>query len=87
MPYSYVWSNAGYFSWRNSAKGSWFVQALCHMLQEYGTKRDLLWILTRVNRKVAYDFQSNSSKAFMNQKKQVPSVVHMLTKDLIFTPK
>lgn len=78
---------AGYFSWRNSTKGSWFVQALCSQLKQHGKEKDLIWILTRVNREVAYEFQSNASKEFMNKKKQVPSIVSMLTKDVIFTPK
>ena len=77
----------GYFSWRNSTKGSWFIQALCRMLQKYGTEHDIMWILTRVNREVAYEFQSNANKDFMNKKKQIPSIVSMLTRDLIFSPK
>ena len=77
----------GYFSWRNSTKGSWFIQALCKMLQEHGKSRDFLWILTRVAHTVAYDFESNASKEFMNKKKQVPQVVSMLTKDLYFKSK
>jgi caspase 7 len=78
----------GYFSWRNSAKGSWFVQALTQILQrpESG-KMDLVRILTRVNHAVAYQFESNASKPEMNRKKQIPSIVSMLTKDLFLTPK
>ena len=78
---------AGYFSWRNSTKGSWFVQALCRMLQKYGTEKDIMWILTKVNHEVAYEFESNASKEFMNRKKQVPSIVSMLTKELVLSPK
>lgn len=77
----------GYFSWRNSTKGSWFVQAFCKVLKEYAKTRDLVWIMTRVNHMVAYEFQSNASKEFMNKKKQIPSIVSMLTKDVIFKPK
>jgi hypothetical protein len=76
----------GYFSWRNSQKGSWFVQALYKVLGEQWNKDiDLVRILTRVNRAVAYDFQSNAAQQHMNAKKQMPSIVSMLTKDLYFS--
>ncbi len=29
----------GYYSWRNTTAGSWFVQALCHVLQRYAGQR------------------------------------------------
>jgi hypothetical protein len=77
----------GYFSWRNSAKGSWFVQALHKVLERHGTELDFLKILTRVNYEVAYGFESNASQAHMTRKKQVPSIVSMLTKELYFTRK
>ncbi|XP_064625664.1 caspase-3-like [Lineus longissimus] len=84
MAYSVV---PGYFSWRNSARGSWFVQALNQVLQEHGTDLDMLTMMTRVNMKVAYEFESNAAKEYMNRKKQIPCIVSMLTKDLYFTPK
>lgn len=86
--YLYAYSTVpGYFSWRNSSKGSWFVQALHKMLDEYAFKMDFLRLLTRVNHEVAYEFESNASQPHMNKKKQIPSIVSMLTKDLYFTEK
>ena len=58
MAYSVV---PGYFSWRNSIRGSWFIQALCDCLDKYGKSMDLLRLLTRVNKKVALDFESNTN--------------------------
>lgn len=79
---------AGYFSWRNSSKGSWFVQALTQILNRPETERmDFVRVLTRVSHAVAYQFESNASRPEMNRKKQVPSVVSMLTKDLYLGPK
>lgn len=80
---------SGYFSWRNSSKGSWFVQGLHKMLEKYSFSDtvDFLKMLTRVNHEVAYEFESNAAQAHMTRKKQVPSVVSMLTKDLYFTDK
>jgi len=77
----------GYFSWRNSSKGSWFIQALHRMIERYGDKLDFVSLLTRVNYEVAYEFESNAAQAHMTRKKQVPSIVSMLTKDLYLTPK
>lgn len=48
----------GYYSFRNPADGSWFIQALCEELQE-NPHEDLLTILTGVNRRVAFAKQSN----------------------------
>lgn len=77
----------GYFAWRNSTRGSWFIQALVEVLQENWKRMDLLSMMTRVSRKVAYDFESNASKEFMNRKKQIPCITSMLTRDVYFTPK
>ncbi|KAI0211187.1 Caspase-3 [Lamellibrachia satsuma] len=84
----YAYSTApGYFSWRNSNKGSWFIQALYKVFQKECGERDILTMLTKVNRMVAYEFQSNASRPDMNRKKQIPSIVSMLTKQLYLRPK
>lgn len=79
---------SGYFSWRNSARGSWFVQTFAKIVKENAEKLgelDLLRILTRVNHGVAYGFASNTpATQHMHQKKQMPSIVSMLTKELYF---
>ncbi|KAL5018848.1 hypothetical protein ScPMuIL_004570 [Solemya velum] len=77
----------GFYSWRNSSRGSWFVQALSQVLEECSENTDLLKMMTRVNKKVAIDFHSNTSKEFMNRKKQIPCINSMLTRDLYFKPK
>ena len=78
----------GFYSWRNTTAGSWFVQALVHVLQREAHSTDLLSILTRVSRKVAFDFQSNvPGDHIMHEKKQIPCVTSMLTRDLVFTRK
>lgn len=84
MAYSVV---PGFYAWRNSTRGSWFIQALVEVLRENWKRMDLLSMMTRVNKKVAYDFESNASKEFMNRKKQIPCITSMLTRDLYFTPK
>jgi len=66
--------------------------ALCEMLRQYHLNHDLIHILTRVNHEVAYFFESHVSKEnpdhkILSHKKQMPSIMSMLTKDLYFIPK
>ncbi|XP_075053200.1 caspase-3 [Mixophyes fleayi] len=74
----------GYYSWRNTLNGSWFVQSLCEMLKLHGRKLELVQILTCVNHMVALEFQSFSNQIDFHAKKQIPCVVSMLTKALNF---
>lgn len=81
----YAYSTApGYYSWRNSKDGSWFIQSLCAMLKLYAHKLELMHILTRVNQKVATEFESFSLNSTFHAKKQIPCIVSMLTKELYF---
>ncbi|OBS66899.1 hypothetical protein A6R68_04559 [Neotoma lepida] len=81
----YAYSTApGYYSWRNSKDGSWFIQSLCAMLKLYADKLEFMHILTRVNRKVAIEFESFSLDSTFHAKKQIPCIVSMLTKELYF---
>lgn len=74
----------GYYSWRNPGRGSWFVQALCNVLNEFGKQLEIVQILTRVNYMVATSFESWSEDPRFSEKKQIPCVVSMLTKELYF---
>ena len=38
----------GFVSWRNSANGSWFVQAICQVFAQYAATEDVLSLLTMV---------------------------------------
>ncbi|XP_041799752.1 caspase-3-like [Chelmon rostratus] len=84
----YAYSTApGYYSWRNTSDGSWFMQALCEMLHRYGGELELMQIMTRVNRMVALHFESSSNLPGFSGKKQIPCIVSMLTKDFYFPAK
>ncbi|KAF6035999.1 CASP7 [Bugula neritina] len=74
----------GYYSWRNCANGSWFVQAFCEVMLRDGRRLEFVQLLTRVNRMVSYTFQSNASQFSMTNKKQSPCITSMLTKSLYF---
>ncbi|GAA6067212.1 caspase-7, partial [Tachysurus ichikawai] len=77
-------SRLGYYSWRIPGQGSWFIQALCTVLNEFGKQLEIMQILTRVNCMVANDFESCSEDSHFSEKKQIPSFVSMLTKELYF---
>ncbi|XP_071806101.1 caspase-3-like [Asterias amurensis] len=71
----------GFVSWRNSERGSWFVQALSEVFLQHAHNEDLLSMMTMVNNKVAKAFESSSG-----QNKQIPAPVTMLRKKLFFNP-
>ncbi|KAJ8722830.1 hypothetical protein PYW07_004010 [Mythimna separata] len=77
----------GYFSWRNTSNGSWFIQTLCEELQDSATEKDILTLLTFVNQKVALNYESNTLSPITNNKKIVPCFSSMLTRRLVFSEK
>ncbi|XP_063074682.1 caspase-3a [Engraulis encrasicolus] len=82
----YAFSTApGYYSWRNTTTGSWFIQSLCDMFTKYGRELELMQIMTRVNFKVSREFESVSNMPGFDAKKQIPCIVSMLTKEMYFT--
>lgn len=66
--------------------GSWYIQSLCEMIDMYSKELEVQHILTRVNHKVATEFESASNSPGFDAKKQVPCIVSMLTKEMYFTP-
>ncbi|XP_029665790.1 caspase-1-like isoform X1 [Formica exsecta] len=77
-----------FYTWRNPVEGTWYIQCLCKVLDEYGTKMDLMSMLTLTARKVATDFASiNPIDKTMHDKKQVPSATSMLIRSVYFPPK
>ncbi|CAN7992749.1 unnamed protein product, partial [Ixodes hexagonus] len=78
----------GFYSWRNTTQGSWFVQSLCKVLQQRAHDTDLLTMLTVVCRQVALYYESSvPGDSIMDRKKQVPSVVSTLTRLVYFRQK
>ncbi|CAI9722937.1 caspasecaspase-3-like [Octopus vulgaris] len=75
---------SGFYSWRNSTTGTWFIQSLAHILERHGDRLELQHLMLSVNRKVAYEYESDTWEPEINEKKQVPSIVSMLTKQLYF---
>ncbi|XP_036942868.1 caspase-6-like [Acanthopagrus latus] len=76
----------GYYSFRDTSKGSWYIQDLCELLQEFGDSLEFTELLTWVNCKVSM----RTVESINNSKitgKQVPCFASMLTKKLFFKPK
>ncbi|XP_047210049.1 caspase-3-like [Girardinichthys multiradiatus] len=81
----YAYSAApGYYSWRNTTNGSWFIQSLCETLNKFSGQLELMQLMTRVNHKVAFNFESASNLPGFDAKKQIPCVLSMLTKEFYF---
>ena len=79
----------GYYSWRNTAKGSWFIQTLTDELTKSLSSSDdvdLSRVLTVVTRRVAFEFQSIAAISHLNAKKQVPAIHSTLTREIHFPP-
>lgn len=78
----------GYYSWRNTTKGSWFVQILTREFENRAYECDLLTILTFVNQRVAIEFESNvPDTPLMHRQKQIPCIMSMLTRLVQFKKK
>ncbi|XP_067618381.1 caspase-3-like [Eurosta solidaginis] len=76
-----------YYSFRNSVTGSWFIQSLCSILNESAKAEEaetegveFFRLLTAVNRKVAYEYQSYHTSELYDQKKEMPNFMSTLTK-------
>ena len=75
----------GYYSWRNSVNGSWFIQSLTKVFEENAERLDILRMLTRVNAMVS-TYKSRTGDYYSDSKRQVSSIVSMLRKELYFFP-
>ncbi|XP_014775608.1 caspase-3 isoform X2 [Octopus bimaculoides] len=76
-----------YLSYRNGKDGSGFIQALSEILMKYGTKYEIMKLLTAVSNRVAsLDFQSSDNSKY-NSCKQMPQIMSTLIKELMFEPK
>ncbi|GLV45905.1 Death related ICE-like caspase [Carabus blaptoides fortunei] len=79
MAYSTV---DGHLSYRDRSNGTWFIQCLCDVLQEYHDTKDLLKMLTITARKVAIDYRTQSDLLEECDLTQVPSITTMLIRDV-----
>jgi len=84
----------GYFSWRNTQRGSWFIQAICEEFSENAHQpwADLMTLAIRVTKKVGTQFKSQQSVRSADGKKyscacvQLPSTEFNMMKKFHFFP-
>lgn len=76
-----VYSSAsGFYSYRDTEKGTWFIDAFCSVLDNSRGDIDLYNVLTMINREVALEYESTTE----GKHKQIPCIVSMLTKLIRF---
>lgn len=78
---------AGYVAFRDPDKGAVFIQRFCEQVKANGTTLDLLSLLTRVSRDVAYDYEASMTGTELDRKKMMPWIASRLTKDVVFSVK
>lgn len=79
-----VYSSApGFFSYRDTVEGTWFIDAFCKVLDKSHDEIDLFNALTMINREVALEYKTGQSKTD-DGPKQIPCIVTMLTKLILF---
>lgn len=82
----YAYSTAaGFYSWRNNAKGSWFIQTLCEVFNEHAHNTDIVRMLTKVNAIISQR-TSRTKLPQTDNKRQVSSTVSQLRKEFYFFP-
>ncbi|XP_077557157.1 caspase-1-like [Haemaphysalis longicornis] len=71
----------GYLSWSHRVKGSWFVQAVCCVLEKSSGSEDLFALLTEACRIVALSREAHKpDNDYLDGAKQVPFVTSTLTR-------
>jgi len=78
---------SGYFSFRQTINGSWYIQDLCEALENFGNSLEFTELLTLVNRTVSLRQVERAKDPKAIGKKQVPCFASMLTKKLYFRTK
>ena len=75
----------GFYSWRNTSEGSWFMQCLVEEFRKYAHKLDVLRMFTRVNAMLSLR-KSYTDEVETNHKRQTAYIVSLLRKDIYFFP-
>lgn len=76
-------SVSGFYSYRDTLNGTWFIDAFCNVIDDCRDEIDLYQALTMINREVALEYQSTTDE----EVKQIPCIVTMLTKLVLFKKK
>lgn len=77
----------GFKSWRDPINGSWYIQVLCKTLETHWEQFDLMKILTITAREIATEYESYHDNVHERGQKQIPTLISMLTREIIFSKK
>ena len=75
----------GYYSWRNSKRGSWFMETLVQVFRKHAHKMDIFRMLMRVNSVVSIR-KSQSDDVASDNKCQIGSFITQMRKEFFFFP-
>ena len=75
----------GYYSWRNSRRGSWFMEALVKVFRESSHKMDVMRMLVEVNNIVS-SRKSRTDDYKTDNKRQIASLVNQMRMDFFLFP-
>ncbi|XP_066920052.1 caspase-3-like isoform X2 [Clytia hemisphaerica] len=75
----------GYYSWRNSRRGSWFMEALVQVFRENAHRMDVMRMLIRVNDIISYR-KSRTDEIKTDNKRQIASLITQMRKDFFLFP-
>ena len=75
----------GYYSWRNSKRGSWFMETLVQVFRKHAHKMDIFRMLMRVNSVVSIRKYQSDDVASDN-KCQIGSFITQMRKEFFFFP-
>jgi len=75
----------GFYSWRNSSRGSWFMESIISVFRESAHKMDIMRMLMRVNAKMS-GRKSHTDDYVTDNKRQIGSFVTQMRKEFFFFP-
>ena len=75
----------GYYSWRNSKRGSWFMETLVQVFRKHAHKMDIFRMLMRVNSVVSIR-KSRTDSVASDNKCQIGSFITQMRKEFFFFP-
>lgn len=75
----------GYYSWRNSRRGSWFMEALVKVFRESAHKMDVMRMLVQTNNIVS-SRKSRTDDYKTDNKRQIASIVNQMRMDFFLFP-
>ena len=75
----------GFYAWRHSIHGSWFIQTLCEVFRQHAHKLEIMQMFARVNARMALR-RSKTTDKDTTGKRQMAQIMTQFRKDFYFCP-